>query len=296
MIQSKSRIPHYGGQALIEGVLMRGKENVVAVMRKPDGSLHIEQEKLEGSNRTRLASMPFIRGLVILWDSLSLGMKYLTASANIQAEDEEKIEGGSMVLTVVVSIFFAIGLFFLVPLLIVELLTNIIVIPESWMPFLEGLFRLLILILYMWAIGQTNEIKRVFAYHGAEHKTINTFENGKELNIKNISNFPLEHPRCGTSFLLTLVFISIIFFSILGPLPILWKISSRVLLIPILSMVSYEIIKWMGDHLENPFIRLITKPNILLQKLTTREPTSDMIEVALISFQTLLKLENKDIA
>lgn len=296
MIQSKSRIPHYGGQALIEGVLMRGKENVVAVMRKPDGSIHIEQEKLEGSSRTHLASIPFIRGLVILWDSLSLGMKYLTASANIQADDEEKIEGGSMVFTVVISLVFAVGLFFLLPMLIVELISNIIVFPESWMPFLEGLFRLLILILYMWAIGQTNEIKRVFAYHGAEHKTINTFESGEELNAKNISGFPLEHPRCGTSFLLTLVFISIIFFSILGPLPILWKIISRVFLIPILAMVSYEIIKWMGDHLENPFVSIITKPNILLQKLTTREPTQDMIEVALISFQTLLKLENKDIS
>lgn len=291
MLESKSKIPHYGGQALIEGVLMRGKKYAVAVMRKPDGSLHFEQERLAGIYKSKYASIPFVRGLVILWDSLSLGMKYLTTSANIQSQEEQKIEGGQMILTISISILFSVVLFFLLPMLLIELFTKIITIPTSWFSLLEGVFRLMILIFYIWIIGRMKDIQRVFAYHGAEHKTINTFEMGIDLTIENIQKYPLEHPRCGTSFLLTLVLISIIFFSILGPLPLIWKIISRIFLIPFLAMISYEIIKWMGDHLDHPLIRFITIPNLMLQKLTTREPSPDMIEVALNSFQTLLKLE-----
>ncbi len=291
MMRSESKIPHYGGQALIEGVLMRGKNYAVAAMRKPDGNIHVEQEKLEGIYKTGLSNIPFIRGLIILWDSLYLGMKFLSISANLQTEDDEKIEGFALFLTMLFSFSLAIGLFFVLPMIIADTLGKLMRIADSWFPIFEGLLRLVFFILYIWVIGQTNDISRVFAYHGAEHKTINAYEENHELSISNISQFPLVHPRCGTSFLLTLIFVSILIFSLLGPQPLLVKILSRILFVPILAMISYEIIRWLGDHLENPIIHFLTQPNLILQKLTTREPTTEMIEVAIMSFQTLLKLE-----
>jgi uncharacterized protein YqhQ len=292
MSLSESRIPHYGGQALIEGVLMRGRNYVVAAMRAPDGSIQIEQEKLGGIYKTGLAKIPFIRGLVILWDSLYLGMKFLSLSANLQVDDqEEKIEGSALVLTLIVSFSLAIGFFFVLPMVIVDLLNRLFRFGSGWLPVFEGLLRLVFFLAYIWLIGFSKDIARVFAYHGAEHKTINTYEENRELTVASVSRFPLAHPRCGTSFLLTLVFMSILVFSALGPQPLLVKIATRILFVPLLAMLSYEIIRWLGDHLDNPLIRFLTQPNLLLQKLTTREPSPDMIEVALASFQTLLQLE-----
>ena len=289
---SENPISHYGGQALIEGVLMRGKSFVVAAMRKPDSTIHLEYEKLEGIYTSRLVKIPFLRGLVILWDSLFLGMKFITKSANMQAEDDAKIEGPALYFSLFISISLAIGLFFILPTFIVELITRIIKFSPVFMNILEGLIRLLILIGYIWAIGQTKDIARVFAYHGAEHKTINAYERGIEINTDNVKLFPLEHPRCGTSFLLTLVLLSIIIFSLIGPLPLAIRIVSRIAFMPIIAMAAYELIRWMSDHLDNPVVQIMTFPNLLLQKLTTREPSSDMLEVAITSFNKLLQLEN----
>jgi uncharacterized protein YqhQ len=291
-LKKESRIPHYGGQALIEGVLMRGKSYVVASMRKPDHSLHTEYEKLEGIYTSQLVKIPFVRGLVILCDSLFLGMKFITKSANLQADEDEKIEGPAFYISLLFSIGLAIGLFFVLPTFIAELINRFLKMSPFFMNVLEGIVRLVILISYIWAIGQAKDIARVFAYHGAEHKTINAYEKGVDITIDNVKNYPLAHPRCGTSFLLTLVFISIIFFTLIGPLPFVIKIVSRILLVPIISMVAYEVIYWMSSHLENPVVRLLTSPNLLLQKLTTREPSLDMLEVAINSFNRLIELEN----
>ena len=291
---SENPISHYGGQALIEGVLMRGKSFVVAAMRKPDSTIHLEYEKLEGIYTSRLVKIPFLRGLVILWDSLFLGMKFITKSANLQAEDDAKIEGPALYFSLFISISLAIGLFFILPTFIVELISRIIKFSPVFMNIFEGLIRLLILIGYIWAIGQTKDIARVFAYHGAEHKTINAYERGIEINAENVKLFPLEHPRCGTSFLLTLVLLSIIIFSLIGPLPLLIRIVSRIAFMPIISMAAYELIRWMSDHLDNPMVQFMTFPNLLLQKLTTREPSPDMLEVAITSFNKLLQLENAE--
>jgi uncharacterized protein YqhQ len=288
---SEGQLPHYGGQALIEGVLMRGKSYVVATMRKPDNSLHLEYEKLEGIYTTRLAKIPFLRGLVILWDSLFLGMKFITKSANLQAEEDAKIEGPALYFSLLLSISLAIGLFFILPTFIADLIVRVWRMPPFFMNLLEGLVRLVILITYIWAIGQTKDIARVFAYHGAEHKTINAFEQGVEITVDNVKKYPLAHPRCGTSFLLTLVFLSIIIFTIIGPLPLGIRILSRIAFVPIVAMFAYEIIRWMSDHLNNPIVKILTTPNLMLQKLTTREPSSDILEVAISSFNKLLELE-----
>ena len=288
----ENRIAHYGGQALIEGVLMRGSSFVVAAMRKPDNKIHVEFEKLEGIYTSGLVKIPFLRGLVILWDSLFLGMKFITKSANMQAEEDAKIEGPALYFSLFISIILAIGLFFVLPTFIVELISRLLKITPFLMNVLEGFVRLIILIGYIWAIGRSKEIARVFAYHGAEHKTINAYENGVILNAENIRQFPLAHPRCGTSFLLTLVFLSIILFSLVGPLPLFIKILTRIAFIPIIAMLAYELIRWMSNHLENPIVKMMTYPNLLLQKLTTREPSPEMLEVALTSFNKLIELEN----
>jgi len=291
--KNENKLPSYGGQALIEGILMRGRKYVVAAFRAPDGSIHIEEEKLSGIYKTKLAKLAFFRGLVVLWDSMSLGMKYLTLSANIQSEEEEQIEGASLYLTLLISISFSIGLFFVLPTLIIDVFSRLFLLSPTLINLGEGVTRLLILIIYLWIIGKSSDISRVFAYHGAEHKTINAYENNVEINTDNVKRFPLAHARCGTSFLLTLVVISILIFSLLGPMPLWKRIISRILMVPIISMFSYELIKWMGDHSANILVKSISYPNLWLQKLTTREPSEDMVEIAITAFNKLLKLENE---
>jgi len=286
------KLPNYGGQALIEGILMRGKQYAVAAFRTPNGSIQIEEEKLSGIYQTKLSRLPFIRGLVVLWDSLSLGMKYLTISANVQSGEDEQIKGASLYLTLLISISFSIGLFFVLPTILINLLTRIIVLSTFSVNIGEGFIRLIILIFYLWIIGKSGDIARVFAYHGAEHKTINAFEKKVDIDVENIKPFPLAHARCGTSFLLTLIFISILIFSLFGPMPLWKRIISRVLMVPIISMFSYEVIRWMGNHSDNIFVKAISYPNLLLQKLTTREPDEEMLEIAIAAFNKLLKLEN----
>ena len=291
-INSQEKLPSYGGQALIEGVLMRGRKYVVGAFRTPEGKITVESEELTGLYKTKIAKLPFLRGLVILWDSLSLGMKFLTISANIQgSEEEEKIEGGTLILTVLISLSLSVGFFFVLPTLITSFIAHLIPMTNFLVNVLEGVFRLLILVGYLWVIGFSKDIARVFQYHGAEHKTINAFEAGIDLKVDNIRDYPLAHARCGTSFLLTLVVLSIVFFSILGPMPLLVRILTRVLLVPVLAMLSYEVIRWMGAHQENLIVRMITAPNLLLQRLTTREPDDLQIEVALTAFNNLLVLE-----
>jgi len=288
-----NELPNYGGQALIEGILMRGRSFVVAAFRKSDGEIVLDEEKLTGISKTRLAKLPLIRGLIILWDSLSLGIKYLTISANHQSDEaEEKIEGFGLFITLIVSLSLSISLFFVLPSLLVACISKIININTFLINLLEGIIRIVILILYLVIVGRTEEIKRVFAYHGAEHKTINAFEHGESINTANIKKYPLAHARCGTSFLLTLVLLSVVIYSLLGPMPLITRVLSRILFIPFIAMISYELIRWMGNNEHNPVIKLLTKPNLLLQKLTTQEPTVEMIEVAVTAFNRLVELEN----
>jgi uncharacterized protein YqhQ len=291
---AESKMPHYGGQALIEGVLMRGKNYLVASFRNPEGEIVSEQEALQGIYKSGLAKVPFFRGLIILWDSLVLGMKYITLSANIQAEEEEKIEGTSLVLTMLVSLALAVGLFFILPTVIATLVSGWMGSGQLMANVIEGFVRLFLFIGYIWVIGRTEDIARVFAYHGAEHKTINAYEDGVDITVENVMKYPVEHPRCGTAFLLTLVLLSILVFSLLGPMTLWLKILSRVLLIPILAMLSYELIRWMGDHQENGLVKIMVAPNLSLQKLTTREPNEQMVEVAISSFKQLLQLEGNN--
>lgn len=285
------KLPSYGGQAVIEGVLMRGTQSVAMAMRAPGGEIVLHEEPLGSIYHSKLARIPFLRGLIVLWDALGLGMRLLTVSANTQTGEEEKIEGPALYVTLGISLIFGIGLFFLAPAAVGQLAEKLLG-WNAWVGnLLEGAIRLVLLIGYVWGIGRFGEIQRVFAYHGAEHKTINAFEAGAELTPENVSHFSLEHPRCGTAFLLTLVLLSILVFSLLGPLPVGLRLISRVVMIPLLAGLAYEYIRWTANHLSSPLVRLLIRPNLALQHLTTREPTLDMLEVSIAAFNCMITKE-----
>ncbi|QRN83784.1 DUF1385 domain-containing protein [Chloroflexota bacterium] len=290
----KERMPSYGGQAVIEGVLMRGQSSIAMANRNPEGEIVVSQEPLTGIYMTNIRKIPFLRGLIILWDALGLGMRYLTDSANIQTGEDEKLEGPALYLTLAFSLLMGIGLFFLLPALISGLLEKVITTSHWIINLMEGLLRLIILIVYLWAIGKMPDIERVFMYHGAEHKTINAFEDNANLTPEVVKTYSLEHPRCGTSFILTLVLLSIIVFSLFGPLPLHWRLLTRVLMIPVLAGIAYEYIRWMANHLESPFVKVLIKPNLALQQLTTREPTEEMLEVSITAFETMYAMEQAE--
>jgi uncharacterized protein YqhQ len=291
IIGLKERLTNYGGQALIEGVMMRGKKYCALAMRAPDGQITTKVEPLSGIYKSNLIKIPFFRGLVLLWDSLGLGMRALTESANLQTGEGEKLEGPILYLTLGLTFLIAIGIFFLAPAGVGWLSEHYLHWNAWWSNLLEGIIRLLLLVGYIWGIGFMPDIARVFAYHGAEHKTINAFEAGANLTPDTVKNFSLEHPRCGTAFLLTLMVLSLFFFTILGPLPIAWRLVSRIVMIPILAGVAYEYLRWTAAHINYSFVRFIVKPNLALQHLTTREPDEKMLEVAISAFESMRKAE-----
>lgn len=293
MSTDQLKLPSYGGQALIEGVMMRGAKNVAAAFRLPDGSISIQSETLGGIYQSKLAKIPFLRGLILLWDALGLGTRYLTLSANQQTGEDEKIEGVGFYITLAISLGLGVLLFFVLPAALGRLVQNWLGWSALAGNLIEGVIRLGAIVLYMWAIGKVADIARVFMYHGAEHKTINAFEAGAVLTPENVMTYSQEHPRCGTSFLLSLIVISILVFSLFGNLTFIWMLLSRIILIPVLAMIAYEYIRWVANHLDSPFVKAIVRPNLALQKLTTKKPDIEMIAVAIASFKEMLRLENK---
>jgi uncharacterized protein YqhQ len=288
------RLPNYGGQAVIEGVLMRGTRHVAMAMRAPDGRIELHSESLGGIYSSQWMKIPFIRGLVGLWDALVLGTRLLTISANMQVSTEERLAGASLYGTVAVSLAIGVGLFFLLPAGLGQLLET----QFGWTAIsgnlAEGIFRLFLLIIYLWLIGFMPDIRRVFQYHGAEHKVINGFEAKSDLTVDSIQNQSMQHPRCGTSFLLTLVVLSIIVFAALGPLSIAIRFISRIVFLPVIAAIAYEYIRWMAVNINKPAARWLIKPNLWLQKLTTRQPDLKQIEVALVAFTKMLEMEQED--
>ena len=284
---SELKLPTYGGQAVIEGVMMRGRQAFAVAMRAPNNEIVIHTEELGRIYKSKWLKIPFLRGMVVLWDALGLGMRALTISANTQTDDDQKLEGPALYLTLAISLGFGIGLFFLLPALAGQLIERTLGVNAWWGNLSEGIVRLLLLIGYIWGIGFIPDIRRVFAYHGAEHKTINAFEAGSELTPEQVTRFSLQHPRCGTAFLLTLVLLSVLIFSLLGPLPLALRLLSRVLLIPVLAGIAYEYTRWTASHIDSPAVRALIKPNLALQNLTTREPSLEMLEVSIAAFNAM---------
>lgn len=287
-------LPSYGGQAVIEGVMMRGASYMAMAMRAPNGKIVLHNEALNPVYRSRWARIPFLRGLVLLWDTLALGSRALTISANIQLEKNDlKVQGAPLALTMLISLGLAIGLFFLLPAALGQLAEKLFGLSALASNLTEGLLRLAILIGYLAVIGRMRDVKRVFGYHGAEHMTIHAFEAGAELTPKSVARFPEEHPRCGTAFLLTVVVFSILLFALLGPMPLLPRLALRVLLIPVLASLAYEYLRWSARHFKNPLVRALVAPNLALQRLTTRKPDKKMLEVSIAAFKEMQRLETR---
>jgi len=259
--------------------------------------------------RGPMARLPFLRGLTMLWDNLVLGMRALMFSADVMAGSQSAnaptesqsgakmsetpasvFEGPVIWSTLAVAFVFAIGLFFLTPKLLSHLAERWLGSP-FWTLLVEGIIRLGLFVGYIWLIGFLTDIRRVFAYHGAEHKTINAYEAGAPLAIESVRQFTTAHPRCGTAFLLTVVVLSILLFAPLARLPLAWGLIGRVLLIPLIAMLAYEFIRFSARHIRNPLMRAIIAPNLALQSLTTRPPDDEMLQVAIAALNRVLEVE-----
>ncbi|KYH33631.1 MAG: hypothetical protein PWR22_1265 [Moorella sp. (in: firmicutes)] len=275
----------YGGQAVIEGVMMRGPHKTAVAIRKASGEILVEAEPNSSiTARYPVLKLPLLRGVVALFESLILGIRYLTFSANQAMEgEEEELSTRDLVLTVAIALAAAVGFFVLLPAGAALLLHNHLSI--FWQNVVEGLLRMLLFLGYVAAIGRVKDVQRVFQYHGAEHKVINALEAGEDLRVETVRPYSTLHPRCGTSFLLLVLVLTIVFFSIVGRGGITWRLASRLVLLPVVAGLAYELLKFTGRHLNVPWVRAIAAPGLWLQKLTTREPDDGMLEVALAALE-----------
>jgi uncharacterized protein YqhQ len=284
---------NYGGQAVIEGVMMRGSQKMCVAVRAPDSEIVIHCEPLNPRiYASFIAKIPFVRGITMLWDTLGLGIRTLMFSADVaMGEEEAEFSGPIAWGTIAFSLAVALAIFFVGPLLLLGLLDRYI--ASSFVSnVLEGVIRMAMFLGYVWAIGFIPDIQRVFSYHGAEHKTINTYEAGDELTVESVGGHTLIHPRCGTSFLLVVMVVSILVFSLLGRPPLLLRIASRIVLIPVIAGIAYEFIKFSSAHQGHWLMRLLIAPGLWLQSFTTRQPDASMLEVAIAALQRLLVEEH----
>lgn len=283
------RKPNVGGQAVIEGVMMRGPSGETAVaVRQPDGSIAVEHLAANSvTQKYPWLKTPFIRGIVVLCESLALGMKALSKSAQMSGEEDEQVSGGEMVLTIIVSVALAIGLFIILPTWSVNFLHSLTQ-NSIILNFLEGLLRIGIFLAYVGAISTMKDIRRIFEYHGAEHKTIYAYEAGLPLVPASARGFTTLHPRCGTNFLMIVMLISIFVFTFTGWPDLVSRITSRIILMPVIAGVSYEIIRFAGAHFDRAWVRTAILPGLYLQKLTTREPDDQQLEVAMAALKAVL--------
>lgn len=280
--------PVVGGQAVIEGVMMRGFGNMAMAVRQPDGGIAVEQQALNSlTDKYPVLKQPLLRGMVALGEALVYGMKALSNSAQLAGEESEELSDREMVMTMLMSIALAIGLFIVLPTFIAKFLKAY---TENLMllNLIEGVIRLAFFIIYVAVISRVRDIQRVFEYHGAEHKTIHAYEAGVPLEVEHVRPFSTLHPRCGTSFLLIVMLVSMVVFSFMGWPEIWQRIGSRILLMPLIAGISYEIIRYAGRNAQNSLVSLLIVPGLLLQKLTTREPDGEQIEVAIKALQAVL--------
>ncbi len=307
--QDSSACVSVGGQAVMEGVMMMGPEKIALAVRRPDGKIELRLKPRKYlSKKYPILGWPIIRGVVNFVTQLYVGMKTLTESAEISTGETEepsefekklakalhiKAESLTMGLAVVLALAMAIGLFFLLPTAIESLFKRFI--PSRTVTnLLGGLLRMALFLVYVWLVSRLKEIHRVFMYHGAEHKSIFCFENGKPLTVANAQAFTTYHPRCGTSFIVIVFVISILVFTLLGSdsTNVFARMGSRLLLLPLTAGVSYEILKWLGRAEDTPVVRALKWPGLMVQHITTAQPTDDMVEVALVSLKAALGMPN----
>ena len=286
----------YGGQAVIEGVMIRGRREYSLAVRRQDGTITHSHAPLNPMFTGSIRRFWFLRGVAVLLETLVLGTKALHQSANLAMVDQtgqskDEMSGWSLGLTLAVSLTLGIAIFFVLPLLLVGLLDRFIA-SDLASNAIEGMIRLAIVIAYIGGIGFIKDIQRVFAYHGAEHMAVHTREAGLPLTIPNVRRFPTPHPRCGTAFLLTVVLVSVIVFAFLGRPDFHWRIISRIALLPVVAAVSYEMIRFSGFHPTWPIAKALAWPGLLLQRLTTRQPDDSQIEVAITALEAAIAADS----
>ena len=284
---------HYGGQAVFEGVMIRGREGVAISMRQPNGELSIERQPLASIYKGRLREMPLIRGIIALIETLVLGTQSLLHSVQVATAEEvgEKIPTAVLWGTVAVSLALGVALFFMVPLFATRYLIDPYIESNLLRNVFEGLIRIGIFIAYLKLIGLIPDIKRVFAYHGAEHKVVNAYEAGVPLDVESVKNYSTAHARCGTAFLFIVLIVAIFVFALVGQ-PTLWiRILSRIALIPVIAVISYEIMKFGAAHINNKIVRVLLAPGLMLQSMTTREPDDGQIEAAISALNEVIEID-----
>jgi uncharacterized protein YqhQ len=289
-----------GGQAVLEGVMMRGPSNWAVAVRKPDGAIAQVSKRVESAMvRHRVFRLPILRGVIALGESLAIGFRALAISANYAAQDEEaakngepstELSRGSLIFAFAVAIGFAIALFKVTPALITDALP---ISGTGWFVIVEGLIRVTIFVLYLSLISLLPDLRRVFQYHAAEHKAINAYEAGEPLEPERVQRFSLIHPRCGTAFLLWVMVIAIFVFAFFGRPAWYWLVATRILLLPLIAGLAYELIRFAGKHTGNRALMTVLAPGLWLQRLTTREPTLDQLEVSIKALREVLALEGR---
>jgi len=277
---------NYGGQAVIEGVMMRGSRTLAVALRHPEGHIVVKTEPLnEALYRGPISRIPFLRGLIMLWDALGLGVKALMMSADVAVGEDVSLSGPASWGTALLGVGLGVGLFMVLPSFLVGLLA----IPSEWLgSLLEGIVRLLLIVGYIWAVGFMPDMRRVFAYHGAEHKTVNAHEAGAALTVDDVRSFSTAHTRCGTAFLLIVVVLTVLIFAPFNPPSLLWRVLSRIVLLPVIAGIAYEFLRLTARLANRPWMRVIIAPNLALQRLTTREPDDGMLEVAIAALKAVL--------
>jgi uncharacterized protein YqhQ len=293
-VKDKKRF-HYGGQAVIEGVMMRGQKTFAIAVRRPDGEVDITEKPLSSLYSGHIRRIPLVRGVIVLIETLVLGIQALFHSAQIaSAEDQdEQISTPMLWGTALVSMAFAVAVFFLAPFAITHYLIYPNITSTVLSNILEGIIRIIIFIAYLALINKIPDIKTVFAYHGAEHKTVNAYESGEPLEIVAVKKYPTAHKRCGTSFLIVVMVIAILVFALLGKPPLWIGILSRIVLVPVIAAVSYEIVQFSAAHADNPVIGLLLMPGLMLQKMTTREPDEKQMETAVRALQMVVNSDSE---
>ena len=286
--------PIYGGQAVLEGVMIRGLRSASVAVRRDDGEICLRSFPINPIFNGPLRRVPLVRGVMVLAETIGLGIRALMYSANVNLESQgEEVGKGAMAGTLAVSMLFAVGLFFLVPVFASRGLEDAIG-SDLISNLVEGLIRLGLLLGYLALIGRAEDIRRVFMYHGAEHMTVHAHEHGDPLEVRDIRRYSPAHPRCGTAFLLVVVLVSVIVFVFTGREPLWWLVVSRVVLVPVIAGASYEVIRFSGLHAGNPLVKLLTGPSLALQSLTTRQPTDDQIEVAITAMKQAIAADAQD--
>jgi uncharacterized protein YqhQ len=288
-----------GGQAVLEGVMMRGPSNWSVAVRKPDGDIaQVSQPIVSPMTRHWLLRLPVIRGVIALGESLAIGFRALAISANYAAQEEgedgevtTELTRGQLIFAFAIAIGFAVLLFKVGP----ALLTDWIGIAAGWFVIVEGLIRVTVFVLYLALISLLPDLRRVFQYHAAEHKAINAYEAGEELEPARVQKFSLIHPRCGTAFLLWVMVIAIFVFAFFGRPVWYWLIATRILLLPVIAGIAYELIRFAGKHTENRILMTLLAPGLWLQRLTTREPTLDQLEVSIRALREVLEREGRSV-